>query len=682
MRCLTSLLLACSGLVFLGSSSLSAKPTLWLVGDSTVNTPTEGQDGWGEQLGNFLDPEEVTLENRAMGGRSSRTFQTEGRWEAVRSSLQEGDVVLFQFGHNDSSPVNDDRRARGVLDGVGEDAVEIENQLTGKPETVYSFGHYMRRYVEETRAAGATPILCSLVPRKIWKDDRIVRDRDRYAGWMAEIARETGADLIDLNEIIARGYEQAGPTAVEAFFADAHTHTTPVGAEFNAAAVVAGLRGLPHDPFAAWFSDKGKEVTAYPPRDWIDPATGHRVIRLSEEPGTASLYFHQNAYTAEGDLVVVTMPEGIAAISLETGELRPVVEEPARVLVVGRKSRSVYYTRREGDAVTVFATQLDTGLTRRIATLPEDGGVASLNADETLLLGSRTLGDAQPLVSGPSDASRRGGGQPQGEWMRETHMTHPTTGEPLTFAEQKEWRLNDRLEAQIPMEIYVIDIASGERRTVHEATDWLNHLQFSPTDPNRILFCHEGPWHKVDRIWTIRADGSGLQSIHDRTMNMEIAGHEFFSPDGGTIWYDLQRPRGEVFWLAGYNLSTGRRTWYALERNEWSVHFNISPDGRFFAGDGGDSEMVAHAPDGKWIYLFKPRGIPDVAGISAPNAEDLIHPGRLESIRLVDMRHHDYRLEPNVTFTPDGHRVLFRSNMHGATHVYAVELSESDLTLP
>src|SRR5471032_612857 len=96
-------------------------------------------------------------------------------------------------------------------------------------------------------------------------------------------------------------------------------------------------------------------------------------------------------------------------------------------------------------------------------------------------------------------------------------------------------------------------------RTVLRAADLLNHLQFSPTDPSLILFCHEGPWHKVDRIWTIRADGSGLTPIHKRGMNMEIAGHEFFSPDGRKIYYDLQTPRGEVFWLASYDLKTTHR---------------------------------------------------------------------------------------------------------------------------
>ena len=106
------------------------------------------------------------------------------------------------------------------------------------------------------------------------------------------------------------------------------------------------------------------------------------------------------------------------------------------------------------------------------------------------------------------------------------------------------------------------------------------------------------------------------------------------------------------------------------------MHFNISPDGSFFAGDGGDEEMVAKAKDGKWLYLFRPQRIPDVAGISAPDAADLIRPGTLVAERLVDMRKHDYRLEPNVIFTPDGKWIIFRSNMHGDAHTYMVEVAK------
>lgn len=415
---------------------------------------------------------------------------------------------------------------------------------------------------------------------------------------------------------------------------------------------------------------------AEPPTEWIDSDTGHRVVRLSREPGTASLYFHQNAYTPDGKKLIVTTPTGISTIDLRTHEIEPVISEKVNVLVVGRKTGQLYYLKRENGVSAIFALRLDTKESRKVATLPAGAYVSSLNADETLLLGAITENRPAAGAAGPEGAPRPDQNRPPGDTTPLPEVKGPS-GQKLTFAEQKEVRLNTRLEQKIPMSIFTLDTKTGAMKTVHQSTDWLNHLQFSPADPARILFCHEGPWHKVDRVWTILADGSGLTLLHARTMNMEIAGHEFFSPDGKTVWYDLQTPRGEDFWVAGRNLETGTRTWYHLDRDQWSVHYNVSVDGSFFAGDGGDSEMVAHAPNGKWIWLFRPEGIPDVAGIHAENAKHLINSGVLRAERLVNMAQHDYRLEPNVTFTPDMKWIVFRSNMHGATHVYAVEIAKA-----
>jgi oligogalacturonide lyase len=153
-----------------------------------------------------------------------------------------------------------------------------------------------------------------------------------------------------------------------------------------------------------------------------------------------------------------------------------------------------------------------------------------------------------------------------------------------------------RLAAHIPMVLFTINIKTGEVKTFNHCTDWMNHVQFSPTDPDLIMFAHEGPWHKVDRIWTIHTDGTGLRKIHTRTMDMEIAGHEFFNPDGKIIWYDLQTPKSKVFWVGGVELATGKTIRYSLQKSEWSVHFNVAPDGKLFAGDGGGPNSVA-APD-------------------------------------------------------------------------------------
>ncbi|MBC7367305.1 MAG: oligogalacturonate lyase, partial [Undibacterium sp.] len=314
---------------------------------------------------------------------------------------------------------------------------------------------------------------------------------------------------------------------------------------------------------------------------------------------------------------------------------------------------------------------------REIAKLPR-GGIASTNPDETLMLGSYVDGDAG-IFARDGGGGRAAGATPRaaGTTFQADYQALRPDGTPFTFAEAKEVRMNEQLERRLPRTMFTVNIATGEIKTILQSTDWLGHLQFSPTDPGLIMFCHEGPWHKVDRIWTIRTDGTALTKIHTRTMNMEIAGHEFFGADGKTIWYDLQTPRGEDFWVAGYELATGRRTWWHLQRDEWSVHFNVSPDGTMFAGDGGDDEMVAHAKDGKWIYLLTPQRVPDVAGIKNPDAANLIDPGFFQSERLVNMAKHDYRLEPNVTFTPDQKWVIFRANMEGAVHTYAVEVAKA-----
>ena len=139
---------------------------------------------------------------------------------------------------------------------------------------------------------------------------------------------------------------------------------------------------------------------------------------------------------------------------------------------------------------------------------------------------------------------------------------------------------------------------------------------------------------------------------------MEIAGHERFSPDGKAIWFDLQQPRSVTFFYAAADVQTGKEKKYSLTRDEWSIHFTISPDQKSFAGDGGDPGQVAKAKDGEWIYLFTPAG------------------DKLKSTKLVNMQHHNYKLEPNVHFSPDGKWIIFRANFEGNTNIYAVEIEE------
>ena len=228
-------------------------PTLFLVGDSTVKVGTAGQKGWGEEIGPFFDFSKINVVNRAIGGRSSRTFQSEGRWVKVLADLKPGDFVLIQFGHNDGGPVNDTHRARGTLRGTGEETEQIDNLITGRREVVHTYGWYLRKYVSDTRARGATPLLCSPVPRRIWEGDRIARTPDSYPAWaaaVAAVAAETQTAFLDLHETIALRYEAEGAAAVDAYFADERTHTTARGAQVSAGVVAELLRALPGKPFA------------------------------------------------------------------------------------------------------------------------------------------------------------------------------------------------------------------------------------------------------------------------------------------------------------------------------------------------------------------------------------------------------------------------------------------------
>ena len=243
-----------------------ALPSLFLVGDSTVRNGkgdgAGGQWGWGEPLADYFDASKINVVNRALGGRSSRTYMSEGRWDEVLAMLKPGDFVVFQWGHNDSGPLDDTARARGTLPGTGDETREIDNPITKKHEVVHTYGWYMKKYIAETLAKGATPIVCSPIPRKMWKDGKMVRNAANYGGWAQEAAAGGKALFVDLNELIARRYDAMGEAQVEAMFADPHTHTSWAGAVLNAECVVAGLKALAGNPLGRYFSPKGQAVTA------------------------------------------------------------------------------------------------------------------------------------------------------------------------------------------------------------------------------------------------------------------------------------------------------------------------------------------------------------------------------------------------------------------------------------
>ncbi|GGZ34598.1 rhamnogalacturonan acetylesterase [Echinicola pacifica] len=226
------------------------KPTLYLIGDSTVkNGQGDGAGGlwgWGDYMSPYFDLEHIKVQNHALGGTSSRTFQTYGLWEKVRQKLEPGDYVIMQFGHNDSSPLDDEARARGTIRSAGTEAEEIYNPITNQHETVYSYGQYLKQLITETKAAGATPIVCSLIPRNSWKDGKVNRADQDYGLWAKQAAETRDAFFIDLNTRIADHYNEKGEAYVRAHYFNEkdHTHTILEGAEYNAKAVVQGIKAL------------------------------------------------------------------------------------------------------------------------------------------------------------------------------------------------------------------------------------------------------------------------------------------------------------------------------------------------------------------------------------------------------------------------------------------------------
>lgn len=244
----------------LASTSAAAQqrlPTLFIIGDSTVRNSSQGLQGWGDVIGETFDQTRIKVENRARGGRSSRTFFTEGLWDQVLNELKRGDFVLMQFGHNDGGAVNDASRARGSLRGTGDETEEIDNLATKKHEVVHTYGWYMKKFVTDTGAKGATPIVLSQIPRNIWKDGKVERVASTYGGWAREAAKSTGAFFFDLNDFVAIQYENIGQERVgKEYFLTDHTHTTPLGARFNAQAVLYGLTRLKNCALASFLLKK------------------------------------------------------------------------------------------------------------------------------------------------------------------------------------------------------------------------------------------------------------------------------------------------------------------------------------------------------------------------------------------------------------------------------------------
>jgi rhamnogalacturonan acetylesterase len=227
-------------------------PTLWIVGASAVrnghDTGNNGQWGWGNPIASFFDRSRINVVNFALGGTSTRTYQSMGLWDHVLADMKPGDYLLIQFGSNDSSPVNDTSRARGTLHGNGEETQEIDNLLTHKHEVVHTYGWYIRKFITDAQAKGAVcEIVLSPDPKNSWKDGKAARSAD-FTAWDQAAAKQENALFVDANELIAEKYDAAGQDAVtQQYFPEGETeHTDWAGAISNARCIVAGIRGLGH----------------------------------------------------------------------------------------------------------------------------------------------------------------------------------------------------------------------------------------------------------------------------------------------------------------------------------------------------------------------------------------------------------------------------------------------------
>ncbi|KAK0360105.1 hypothetical protein LTR94_028615, partial [Friedmanniomyces endolithicus] len=231
------------------------------------------------------------------------------------------------------------------------------------------------------------------------------------------------------------------------------------------------------------------------PVEWIDQKTGRRVRRVSPDAGGGKPYFYKNMFLPGGDLMVISTPQGISLVNLADWSLSVLVPEAnADLMFTGRAGRNVYYSVTEpGDgqlmdrAKTVFVIDVDTRQTRKVGQIP-NGQINSVNADETLLLGFVAY-ESQPLQPDVPDPRNR-------RFDQAEYAANGPDGKPLNFARAKGVRMLQRWAARYPMEIFVLDLKTGERRVIHSTNEWIGHTQFSPTDPQQIIFCHEGPWHR------------------------------------------------------------------------------------------------------------------------------------------------------------------------------------------
>jgi oligogalacturonide lyase len=375
------------------------------------------------------------------------------------------------------------------------------------------------------------------------------------------------------------------------------------------------------------------------PSEFNDPDTGAQILRLSKDLSTPAgvIYFTQACVTPDSRYAVIRYLDVAAGhtagymyrYDFKTGELVKLTGKVNKNQEFVPKSGNLYYTA-DNDRV-IYVTNIMSLATRKVADMPPEilcSGGLTVNADETLVVGTGTLvaehKNDKILTTAPN----------QGSAFTDAFARHDT---------------NLLIDA---------NINTGKVSELFRINTWLGHVQFSPVDPALLMFCHEGPWALVDRIWTLRIGGATPAAPHlvlKRTEKNEIAGHEFWASDGSAIWCDhnYRNTPGKDF-LDGINLMTGALTRYPIKPPFGSIHYTQSPDGKFFICDGGTNKMH---PDQQAMYALIPGD------------------GKLTPVKLCNMAHNDYKAaEPNPHLTPDQHWVIFTATFSGIPQAYAVEM--------
>src|SRR4030095_8049212 len=226
-------------IIFFSAAGFAQDPsiTIFLAGDSTMAAKLperRPETGWGEMLGQHFKNGTVRIENRAMNGRSTKTFISEGRWQEIIDELKKGDFVFVQFGHNDESKDKGERYT--------------------PPE---DYRKNLIRFVEEVRAKGGNPVLLTPVMRRRFdKDGKSYDTHGEYPGIVRDVAKELKAPLIDMHHlselvIVKYGVEgskklflqlKPGESANYPNGIEDNTHFSPLGAEEMARLAVDGIR--------------------------------------------------------------------------------------------------------------------------------------------------------------------------------------------------------------------------------------------------------------------------------------------------------------------------------------------------------------------------------------------------------------------------------------------------------